>query len=55
MTREEIVALVKAQAIPQPPLGAADSLKVQWLQVQLAAEIASQLADMNERLSQGGK
>ena len=47
MTREEIDELVQSCCISAPSMCATDGLKIQWLLVQLTAEIASQLADLN--------
>ena len=47
MTREQITELVKGHCIPEPSFGTSDGFKVQWLQIQLLAEIAAQLSDAN--------
>jgi hypothetical protein len=41
---DEIQELVSSMAIPQPPATAADSIKVQWLTVQLLEQIAISMA-----------
>ncbi|MGA3090575.1 MAG: hypothetical protein ABSD75_18335 [Terriglobales bacterium] len=44
MDADEIQELVSSMAIPQPPATAADSIKVQWLTVQLLEQIAISMA-----------
>jgi hypothetical protein len=52
MTREQITELVKGHCIPEPSFGTSDGFKVQWLQIQLLAEIAAQLSDANNAKGQ---
>jgi len=42
MQVSEIQALVSSMRIPQPPESGADSMKIQWLTLQLLTEIACQ-------------
>lgn len=42
MQVDEIRQLVASMQIPQPPASASDSMKIQWLTLQLLTEIACQ-------------
>lgn len=44
MDADEIQALVQSMNIPRPPAGAADAIKITWLQLQLLEQIACSLA-----------
>ncbi len=44
MTGKEITAMVDSIAAPKPPVGAADHIKLAWLQVELLRQIALQNA-----------
>jgi hypothetical protein len=52
MTADEIEGLITSLAIPRPPSTAADNTKLQWLQVQLLAEIARQKAAQTSKVSE---
>jgi|CZKY01.1.fsa_nt_gi hypothetical protein len=52
-TVDEIEALVASMQIPQPPTEAADSTKIQGLQLQLLQSIACSLAAQNASATKG--